>query len=259
MCGWDDTYSFDACCETEAFEVGGIPCALGDTQYATCCTDLTPDPMWWCEDDPTFTDDAGYTCADWAAGEFSCVDDTAQYVEGARSALWAACAASCGLCQEWQGLAGCWSDNFSYNSCCTGDGDGDGTAGDQTCWTAEHNFDSCQCVEPTKPPDVCDADQIVLARPAAGAAADSSLEPSFFVASVAACSYGPISIGQPGYTVPVHGTCVWDALWGNGYCDSADNSPNGPSYNPDAAAWYDQWHGDLNCEAAGFGAPTNCS
>ena len=137
-CAWSVDFSFAACCATEAFEAGGQPCAFGETTYANCCTDLTPlPPKYWCGDDPSFTDGAGFTCADWAAGEFSCVDDTATYTDGDRSALWAACAASCGLCQEWQGEAACWSGTFSYTSCCTGDGDEDGSPGDENCWTAE--------------------------------------------------------------------------------------------------------------------------
>ena len=238
-CAWSVDFSFAACCATEAFEAGGQPCAFGETTYANCCTDLTPlPPKYWCGDDPSFTDGAGFTCADWAAGEFSCVDDTATYTDGDRSALWAACAASCGLCQEWQGEAACWSGTFSYTSCCTGDGDEDGSPGDENCWTAEHNYDTCQCVEPAEPVAPCDQDLVLGA----------------FVLAATACDYGPLAVGQPGYTVPAHGLCVWEELWGNGYCDSAANSPNGPSYDPSQAAWYNVWHANLNCAEAGFGA-----
>ena len=249
-CGFDATFTFAACCATEGFEAGGSTCEFETTTYANCCTDLTP--KFWCGDDPTFTDGAGFTCAEWAAGEFSCVDDTATYSEGDRSALQAACAASCGLCQEWQGEAVCWSAEFSHASCCTGDGDEDGSLGDERCWTAEHNFDTCRCVEPTEPAAGCDADQVML-KP--GATLGSTAEADYFVLGATACNAGPLTPGMPGYTVPVHGLCVWEELWGNGYCDSADNSPAGPSYDPYAALWYDQWKADLNCEAAGFGAP----
>ena len=234
-CGWSSDFSFAACCATEAFEAGGQPCEFGDTTYANCCTDLTP--KFWCGDDPSFTDGAGYTCADWAAGEFSCVHDTEGYLPGDRSALWASCAASCGLCQEWQGEGRCWSGAFSYDSCCVGDADGDGSPGSQSCWTEEHNYDTCRCVEPTETSAVCDQDQVL----------------DGYVLTATACDNGPLAVGQPGYTVPARGLCVWEELWGNGYCDSAANSPNGPSYDPFQPQWFNMWHANLNCEEADFG------
>lgn len=231
-CAWDSTFSFEACCATGKFEVDGQPCEAGDTTYANCCAP----PSWWCGNDPSFVDGGGFTCADWATGQYSCTDDTAGYSRGDRSALWAACPAACGMCQSenWQGVWECWSGDFEYSSCCTGDADGDGVPGDSNCWTESHNFDTCKCNEPIEP--VCDATQLML-RPGGS---------DTFVLSVTACGYGP---GLP--SASPHGLCVWDELWGNGYCDQ---SPGAPSYNPaPEGPWYYAWQADLNCEQAGFG------
>ena len=242
-CGWDATFTFEACCATSSFEVEGQTCAFGDTTYSNCCTaEPSPPPsspppppssppVWWCADDPGFTDVNGYSCAEWATGGYSCSADTSAYSPGARSALWAACPAACDRCQSenWQGLAECWAEDFDYSSCCTGDADGDGVPGSRACWTETHNFDTCMCNEP-----VCDANQH-MPRP---------LGSGTFVLSATACNFVNPSVGQ-------HGHCVWDALWGNGYCDahagqlSYNPSPDGP--------WYYAWQADLNCEQAGFG------
>lgn len=245
---WDDEITFEECCASDDFDAGGLSCEHGTRSYANCCEDL----KFWCGDDPTFTDAAGYTCAEWAAGEYSCVYDTGDYSGGDLSALWGACAASCGLCQEWQGEPACWSGEFSHSSCCTGDADGDGTPGDQNCWTEEHNFETCLCEEPTANTGACDENQVML-KP--GADPTSTNVADYFVLSVAACDYGPRVPGQPGYTVPVHGLCVWETLWGNGYCDNEANSPDGPSYDS-TQVWYNQWHANLNCAAADYGMPS---
>ena len=110
-------------------------------------------------------------------------------------------------------------------------------------------------MEPTEPTAICDRDQVLL-RPGADLGSTSTAD--YFVLAATACDNGPLEVGQPGYTVPVHGLCVWEGFWGNGYCDSESNSPNGPSYDPYAPQWYDQWLANLNCEAAGFGAPPLC-
>ena len=245
---WDATFTFEACCATDGFEAGGQTCAHGDTTYANCCTAAAAEaqpPAWWCGDDSTFTDGAGYTCGDWASGDFSCTDDTATYTAGDRSALFAACSAACGMCQSenWNGVAECWHEQHAYSTCCLGDADGDGEVGDSRCWTGEYNFDTCQCIEPTEP--VCDADQVMLRPDGSG----------FLRLSVAACDYGLGSSSQLP-SAPPHGLCVWDELWGNGWCDDFSG---GPTYDPNAGVeqsgvpWYDVWKANLNCEQAGFG------
>ena len=39
---------------------------------------------------------------------------------------------------------------------------------------------------------------------------------------------------------------------GNGHCDDATSAPDGPAFNPTAAAPWDVWHANLNCAEAGF-------
>ena len=236
VCVWDATFTFEACCATASFDVEGQTCVYGDMTYTNCCTVEEPPPppsppVWWCADDPGFVDGAGYSCAEWATGEYSCTDDTGGYDPGDRSALWAACPAACGRCQSenWQGVAECWSGDVDYSSCCTGDADGDGVPGYSACWTETHTFDTCMCNEP-----VCDANQH-MPRPWGSGS---------FVLSATTCGFAHPAVAP-------RGRCVWDALWGNGYCDAYAGSL---SYNPDPnGPWWSAWQADLNCEQAGFG------
>lgn len=67
-----------------------------------------------------------------------------------------------------------------------------------------------------------------------------------FVLSVSACGYASFSSAP-------HGMCVWDEIWGNGYCDQSET---GVTFNSNPAGpWYLAWEADLNCEQAGFGEP----
>ena len=283
-CHWDATYTFGACCDTAAGATGDANCWFGTTQYDLCCDGWSPAALppppppppppiptdctgladgtvcddlvastdsdvctsevcagtpakWWCADQPDFRDEGGFGCADWADPSFDCVADSATYTPGGREALYAGCAASCGLCQDWRGYSGCWAGDSTYTRCCD---TSTSPTGDNSCWGGGFDFDSCQCAEPDEP--VCAADNLYVAV-AHGA------EVAFWLGATA-CSYGPTH-GQPGYAQPVYGRCVAQDLWGNGWCDDASNSPNGPTFNPLVPA-YDMWHADLNCEAAGF-------
>jgi hypothetical protein len=280
-CHWDASFTFAGCCDTANGPTGDGGCWFGTTQYGLCCDGWSPvvEPPpppppaiptdcagladgaacddqapgtdndtctdqqcvgvpanWWCTDQPAFTDEAGFACSDWADPSFNCVADTATYSPGGREALYAACAATCGLCQDWLGTAACWGGDSSHTSCCD---TSTNPTGDDACWDGAYNFDTCQCVEPAEP--ICSSDSVFVTEVHGDVAV--------FILGAEACDFGPTH-GQPGYTSP-YGRCVSQEIWGNGWCDDRNNSPNGPSFDP-TVAHYDQWHGNLNCDSAGF-------
>ena len=106
-------------------------------------------PKWWCNDDPTFTDEAGFTCADWVG--LDCVASSTTYSAGGQEALLVGCAQTCRECQQWRGMAECWNGVFTHTDCC--DTGAHGASGNSACWTGGHTYDACQCEEPKPPLD----------------------------------------------------------------------------------------------------------